>query len=84
MIKLCIFDMDGTVVNTINTIAYFANNALNKYGLPSIPTERYKILVGNGAKILVERMIEEVNAPQSMFDDVFKYYRALYGYNKNA
>ena len=49
--------MDGTVVNTINSIAYFDNNALTKYGLSPIPTEKYKKLVGNGAKILVKRMI---------------------------
>jgi len=33
MIKACIFDMDGTTVNTINSIKYFANNALEKFGL---------------------------------------------------
>jgi len=78
MIKLCIFDMDGTVVNTINTISYFANNALKKYGLPTIPTDRYKILVGNGAKVLVERMIDEVGASREGFEDVFKYYNETY------
>ena len=56
MIKACIFDMDGTVANTINSISYFGNNALNKAGLPSIDTDTYKKLVGNGAKVLVERM----------------------------
>ena len=44
MIKACIFDMDGTVANTINSIAYFANNALNSEGLPSIDIDKYKIL----------------------------------------
>ena len=46
MIKACIFDMDGTVANTINSISYFGNNALNKAGLPSIDTDTYKKLVG--------------------------------------
>lgn len=78
MIKLCIFDMDGTVVNTINTIAYFANGAMQKYGLPSIPTDKYKILVGNGAKILVERMLKEVGAADENFADVFEYYNTTY------
>ena len=36
MIKACVFDMDGTVSDTINSIAYFANNALEKYGLAAI------------------------------------------------
>ena len=78
MIKLCIFDMDGTVVNTINTISYFANNALKKYNLPTIETDRYKILVGNGAKVLVERMMREVNAPDEKFESVYKYYNETY------
>lgn len=78
MIKLCIFDMDGTVVNTINTISYFANNALKKYGFTDIPTEKYKVLVGNGAKVLVERMLEEIGAPKEWFDKVFEYYNSTY------
>ena len=68
MIKACIFDMDGTVVNTINSIAYFANNALNSAGLPSIDTEEYKYMVGNGAKTLIERMMNKVGADKGLFD----------------
>lgn len=78
MIKLCIFDMDGTVVNTINSIAYFANNALNKHGYPSIDVERYKKLVGNGADILVHRMLAEVGGDDGDFDAVSKDYNESY------
>ena len=78
MLKLCIFDMDGTLVDTIKSIAYFANNALNKYGLPSIETERYKILVGNGAKVLVERMIKEVGGTEEQFEKVLPEYNTTY------
>lgn len=78
MIKACIFDMDGTTVNTINSIAYFANNALSKAGLPAIDTEDYKILVGNGAKILVERMIEKVGGDKALFDAVYSEYNTTY------
>lgn len=74
MIKACIFDMDGTVVNTINSIAYFANNALNSAGLPSIDTEEYKYMVGNGAKTLIERMMNKVGADKGLFDKVFTKY----------
>ncbi len=58
MIKLCIFDMDGTLVNTIDTIAYFGNTTLEKFGIEPIPTEEYKTLVGNGSRVLIERMLE--------------------------
>lgn len=78
MIKACIFDMDGTVVNTINSIAYFANNALNKYGLPSIETEKYKILVGDGAAVLVERMIKEVGGTAEQEKAVLEEYSTTY------
>ncbi len=78
MIKACIFDLDGTVANTINSIAYFANNALKKANLPTIDTEKYKILVGNGAKTLVERMLDTVGADRSLYDEVASEYNGKY------
>jgi phosphoglycolate phosphatase len=53
MIKACIFDLDGTVADTLTTIAYFSNEALKTYGFPTIETEKYKVLVGNGARVLM-------------------------------
>lgn len=78
MIKACIFDMDGTTVNTINSIAYFANNALAKAGLDIIETDVYKKLVGNGAKVLVEKMIKTVGADESYFEKVSPEYNTTY------
>lgn len=78
MLKLCVFDMDGTLVDTIQSIAYFANNALNKYGLPSIETEKYKLLVGNGARVLVERMIKTVGGSEEQFEKVLPEYNTTY------
>ena len=78
MVKACIFDMDGTTVNTINSIAYFANNALKKAGLDTIDTDMYKKLVGNGAKVLVERMLETLGADKTYFDMVSPEYNTTY------
>lgn len=78
MIKACIFDMDGTVANTINSISYFGNNALNKAGLPSIDTDTYKKIVGNGAKVLVERMLQTVGADNEYFEAVAHEYNTKY------
>ncbi len=78
MLKLCIFDMDGTVVNTINSIAYFANRALNLYSLPSIETEKFKLMVGKGARVLVEKMIDEVGGSQEDFEKVYPEYNTTY------
>ncbi len=78
MIKACIFDMDGTVADTITTISYFANKALNKSGFPSIDVDTYKILVGEGAKVLVKRMLDTVGVSQDYFDEVSKEYNTTY------
>ena len=58
MIKACVFDMDGTVSNTIHSITHFANAALKKYGLNGFTPKEYQYMVGNGAAILVRRMVE--------------------------
>ena len=70
--------MDGTTVNTINSIAHFANRALNKFGLPSIETGRYKLLVGNGAVTLVKRMIAETGGSAEQFEKVLNEYNTTY------
>lgn len=78
MIKACIFDMDGTTVNTLDSIAYYANSALKKFNLPPIATERYKILVGNGAHILTQRMIAEVGGDAALQPLLESYYNKTY------
>ncbi len=78
MKKLCIFDMDGTLVNTIDTIAYFANTALKKFGLSEIETEKYKIMVGNGSEVLIDRMLNELGAKVENKKEIHKYYTGIY------
>ena len=58
----CIFDLDGTLANTLASIAGFGNETLTAYGLPALPVERYKTLVGNGANVLMDRMLQAVGA----------------------
>lgn len=79
--KAYLFDMDGTLVNSIDSISYFANNALEKFGLSPIPTERYKLLVGNGAATLVERMLAEVGGSKSLFEPLLEEYNSTYDNN---
>lgn len=79
MIKACVFDMDGTVSDTINSIAYFANNALEKYGLKGFTPDDYKIMVGNGASILVRRMVEGNGCTdEEVYQKVLKEYNTTY------
>ena len=54
--------MDGTVADTLASIAGFGNAALKAHGYPEIETERYRRLVGNGADVLMRRMLDAVSA----------------------
>lgn len=58
MNKLVIFDLDGTLVNSLESIAYCGNYALKKLGLPPLDTDLYKILLGDGLDELIKRMLQ--------------------------
>ncbi len=79
MIKACIFDLDGTLLYTLGTIAHFGNLALVENGFSSIDTEKYRMFVGDGAKVLIKRMLGEFGChDQVIFDRVFRRYSAAY------
>ena len=64
MYGLVIFDLDGTLLNTIGDLAAAGNHALAEMGLPQHDTEKYKHFVGNGIPKLVERMLPAGHTPQ--------------------
>ena len=59
MKKLIIFDLDGTLLNTIADLAHSTNYALNKLGYPTHDVEKYNFMVGNGINKLFERARKE-------------------------
>lgn len=82
MIKACLFDLDGTLLDTLTTISYYANCALSKFGIEPIDKDEYKYLVGNGAKILVERMLKVREAySEENFEKVYNFYMESYDSN---
>ncbi len=78
MIRACIFDLDGTLLDTLSTISHYANQTLKKFGLPAIPRERYRYLVGNGARVLLERMFAETQGDPAVLDAAFTDYTESY------
>lgn len=78
MTKLCIFDMDGTLVNTIDTIAHFGNTALQKFGHEALSVADYKLMVGNGSDVLVRRMIQRLGKAEEDYKKVHSYYVDIY------
>ena len=57
MKKLVIFDLDGTLLDTIKDLGTASNYALAKHGYPEHKLEIYSSLVGNGVKKLIERAL---------------------------
>lgn len=53
--KLVIFDLDGTLVNSLYDLADAVNYALAKNGLPTHEREKYRFMVGNGRSVLADR-----------------------------
>ena len=80
MKKICIFDFDGTLADTMENIAFFVNKTLNEYNLPSINTEIVNSFVGNGAAKLIERALKYVNSDIPC-DEVLKTYMSHYDSN---
>lgn len=58
-VKLVIFDLDGTLLNTIADLAYSTNYAFEQLGFPTHPVDVYKFFVGNGINKLFERALPE-------------------------
>ncbi|MGN0310895.1 MAG: HAD family hydrolase [Bacteroides sp.] len=59
MKKLVIFDLDGTLLNTIADLAQSTNHALQSLGYPTHDTASYRFMVGNGINKLFERALPE-------------------------
>lgn len=57
-----IFDIDGTLLNTIDTISYFINETLKKFNLGPCPKDKVEAFVGNGPVVLCEKTLDYVGA----------------------
>lgn len=86
MKKAVIFDLDGTLLNTLDDLADSTNYALSKFGYPIRTIEEVRQFVGNGVAKLIERAIPEgKNNPN--FEKCLSIFKENYAqnmYNKTA
>lgn len=77
--RAVIFDLDGTLLDTLEDIADSANHALSRFGLPTHPLDAYRYFVGDGVEMLVRRMLPEADRSEQTVGEVTTAYRAEYG-----
>ena len=63
-----LFDLDGTLLDTIDDLAESMNSALHRFGLPQHEVEAYKYFVGDGVDILVRRALPEAHRHETMIE----------------
>lgn len=74
-----IFDMDGTLTDTLADLHVCMNETLAHYNFPLLTFDQVKIFVGNGAKNFLRRSLPaEVADDENFFDEAFKFYNENY------
>lgn len=76
MKKLIIFDLDGTLLNTITDLGKACNHALGKMGFASHPIQAYAYMVGNGVRNLMKKA--QPDADEETIDKLLEYFKEYY------
>ena len=77
MCKTYIFDLDGTLLDTLSDLAAAVNYALRTHGMPEHSIDDVRRFVGNGVRKLMERAIPD-GAANPQFDETFATFRQYY------
>lgn len=81
MYQACIFDLDGTLADTVESIANVANQILEQFGLPAQPVNDYKYHAGDGGDILMERCMRAAGGDFTHLAEGQKLYREIFAKN---
>ncbi|MBR3889243.1 HAD-IA family hydrolase [bacterium] len=82
VIKAVIFDMDGTILNTLDDVVDAVNHSLSKFGFKEYSKEDIKNAVGNGVRILMKRLVPE-DVSEQVFENFLEYFIKYYSENMN-
>ena len=80
--KAAIFDLDGTLIDSLADLADSANEMLAGFGFPRHDLDKYRYFVGNGSRKLIERCLPAEKAADSAFvDEALAKYKLCYDRN---
>jgi phosphoglycolate phosphatase len=80
-VKAVLFDLDGTLLNTLDDLADAMNRVLRQRGFPTHSLDAYRYFVGNGSWMLVKRALPESRRGQEEVDACLKAFLSDYGEN---
>lgn len=83
MKKAVIFDLDGTLLNTLEDLADSVNYALQKNNQPICTLEQIRNYVGNGAAILIQRALDGCDEKSQLYKNTFADFKTHYAVNNN-
>ena len=78
MKKLVIFDLDGTLLNTIEDLGNAANYALSRNGYPTHSLASYPFFVGNGVRNLIRKALPDDMRTDSIIESLLKDFKEYY------
>ena len=77
-IRGIVFDLDGTLLDTLETLAAAHNEALARHGHPPRPVDAYRYYIGNGARKCVERSLPQDARDDTTIDAVTASFKVIY------
>ena len=78
-IRGVIFDLDGTLLDTLEDLVNAANATLDRFGYPGHSSAAYRYFVGDGLKTLIERIVPEKNRSQTEIVACMDTFLQIYG-----
>lgn len=78
MAKLYIFDLDGTLLNTLEDLADSANHVLSAHHFPTHPVDAYRYFVGNGMPTLIRRILPPEHRGSEVYQVCFNEFLEYY------
>ena len=80
--NLIVFDLDGTLLNSLEDLADSANWVLEQHGFPTHPVDAYRYFVGDGVRKLIERILPETERSTDCIEQCRQEFVAYYDIHK--
>ena len=76
--RLIVFDLDGTLLNSLEDLADSANWVLEQHGFPTHPVDAYRYFVGDGVRKLIERILPQEERTEARIEQCRQEFVAYY------